>query len=70
MDIMEYNVELETCNKCKKICYCIKHPDALVFLCENCFLWSIGNAQVKDQIAKIYREFGMEDIESYRMEVA
>jgi len=59
----EYDFQNQICNKCKKQTYCIKHPDLMVFLCQNCFTWAIGYADLKDRINKIYEKLGMEDVE-------
>jgi len=60
----DYDFQKQQCNKCKKISYCIKHEDLMVWLCQNCFTWAIGYADLKDRINKIYKELGMENIEN------
>ena len=53
----EYTYEHQICSKCKKLNYCILSPeydDTIFWLCQDCFLWSIGYADKKDKINELF----------------
>ncbi len=70
--------EKAKCEKCGKFTICYYHLDDKKittikgycgeWFCDPCFSWVIENAELKDEIAEIFR--GIEDIEFDRMEVS
>ena len=62
----EMTFERQICTKCKKINYCVQIEQnyKLVWLCDDCFSWSINYmASKKDEIRKIMITCGIEDLE-------
>jgi len=54
--------EKTLCSKCKKLNYCIMHPDFMVFLCQECFCWALGYADKKDKLNLLFKK--IPDIEN------
>jgi len=49
-----YEFQYEKCMKCKKNSYCILDLDLNMFLCQDCYGWSLGYADKKDKINLLF----------------
>ena len=61
---MTWQITRNECCRCSRIAYCIHHE--LGILCESCFLTIHNDPSEKQTIDRVYRDFGIEQIEKIK----